>query len=191
MSLRTFTRLPLVRPAVLSARPALLSASRPFHTTRAVPVRVGDPVPDIDLVEDSPGNKVNLAEEFSGSDGIIVGVPAAFSGACSSSHVPSFMNHPKLRDAGRVFVVSVNDPFVMKAWSEQLDPAKQTGIRFLGDPSAAFTKALELDFDGTAIFGGPRGKRYALVIEDGHVAAAYVEPDNIGTTVSMARNVLG
>ena len=54
-------------------------------------------------------------------------------------------------------------------------------IRFLGDPSAKFTKALELDFDGTAIFGGPRGKRYALVVENGHVAAAYVEPDNIGT----------
>lgn len=82
-------------------------------------------------------------------------------------------------------------------------------IRFLGDPSAAFTKALELDFDGTAIFGGPRGKRYALVVENGRVAAAYVEPDNIGTSgkspfhrsvmrvranwgsVSMAENVLG
>lgn len=55
-------------------------------------------------------------------------------------------------------------------------------IRFLGDPSAAFTKALELEFDGTAVFGGPRGKRYALVVENGHVAAAYVEPDNIGTS---------
>lgn len=82
-------------------------------------------------------------------------------------------------------------------------------IRFLGDPSAAFTKALELDFDGTAIFGGPRGKRYALVVENGRVAQAYVEPDNIGTKgkppfygqpdrvitncgpVSMAENVLG
>lgn len=40
---------------------------------------------------------------------------------------------------------------------------------------------LELDFDGTAIFGGVRGKRYALVIEDGKVKSAHVEPDNTGT----------
>lgn len=32
--------------------------------------------------------------------------------ACSSTHVPGYINHPKLKDAGKVFVVSVNDPFV-------------------------------------------------------------------------------
>jgi peroxiredoxin len=42
-------------------------------------------------------------------------------------------------------------------------------IRFLGDPSLAFTKALDLSFDGASIFGGDRSKRYALVIEDGAV----------------------
>jgi hypothetical protein len=53
-------------------------------------------------------------------------------------------------------------------------------IRFLGDPTAKFTKALDLAFDGTAIFGGPRSKRYALEIEDGKVKALHVEPDNTG-----------
>ncbi|KAK3052804.1 hypothetical protein LTR09_006287 [Extremus antarcticus] len=85
-----------------------------------------------------------------------------------------------MKDAGTVFVVSVNDPFVMKAWGEALDPGKKSRIRFLGDPSGAFTKALELDFDATAIFGHPRSKRYALVVEDGVVKEAYVEPDNTG-----------
>lgn len=32
--------------------------------------------------------------------------------ACSSSHVPGYISHPKLAAAGQVFVVSVNDPFV-------------------------------------------------------------------------------
>lgn len=32
--------------------------------------------------------------------------------ACSSTHVPGFINHPKLKEAGQVFVVAVNDPFV-------------------------------------------------------------------------------
>jgi hypothetical protein len=35
-------------------------------------------------------------------------------------------------------------------------------------------------FDAAAIFGGPRSKRYALVIEDGKVKEAHVEPDNTG-----------
>ncbi|KAF4986655.1 hypothetical protein FDECE_15845 [Fusarium decemcellulare] len=191
------------------------AAARSFHSTPRALVRVGQEIPDIDvLVEDSPGNKVNLADEFKSGNGYIVGVPAAFSGTCSSKHIPSYMNHPKLKEAGHVFVVSVNDPFVMKAWSEQLDPAKQTGvsqpykfqpplelewcvanphspqIRFLGDPTGKFTEALDLGFDGSAIFGGMRGKRYALKVEDGKVKKAHVEPDNTGTSVSMAEQVL-
>lgn len=51
-----------------------------FHNTRAAFVKAGDPLPDLDvLVEGSPGNKVNLAKEFQGKKGVIVGTPAAFS----------------------------------------------------------------------------------------------------------------
>ena len=32
--------------------------------------------------------------------------------SCSNSHVPGYIHHPKLRDAGKVVVVTVNDPFV-------------------------------------------------------------------------------
>ena len=53
-------------------------------------------------------------------------------------------------------------------------------IRFLGDPSSAFTRALDLAFDGSSIFGGPRSKRYALTVEAGKVKEAFVEPDNTG-----------
>ena len=112
--------------------PLSATARRTFHTTRPSLVKVGDKIPSLDvLVEDSPGNKVNLAEAFSqGNNGYIVGVPGAFSGTCSAQHVPSYINHPRLKEAGQVFVVAVNDAFVMKAWSEQLDPAKETGVRF-------------------------------------------------------------
>ena len=68
----------------------------------------------------------------------------------------------------------------MAAWGKTLDPAGKTGIRFLGDPSGAFTKALDLTFDSTAIFGNERSKRYALVIDGGKVKEAHVEPDNTG-----------
>lgn len=82
-------------------------------------------------------------------------------------------------------------------------------IRFLADTHAAFTNAVDLAFDATAIFGQPRSRRYALVIEDGKVQEMFVEPDNTGltgqcrqyakksddgtnpTAVSRAENVIG
>ncbi|KAI1101308.1 Redoxin-domain-containing protein [Jackrogersella minutella] len=178
-------------PNALSSAASTITSRRAFHGTPRAFVKVGDAVPDLELQEGSPGSKVNLAAEFAAADGVVVGVPAAFSGACSQTHVPSYIKHPGLREAGRVFVVSVNDAFVMKAWADQLDPTHESGIRFLADPAGDFTKALDLGFDAPAIFGGTRGKRYALVIKDGKVKSVHVEPDNTGTNVSMAEKVLG
>ncbi|MCJ1436461.1 hypothetical protein MMC27_005840 [Xylographa pallens] len=78
----------------------------------------------------------------------------------------------------------------MKAWASALDPSSASGIRFLADPTAEFTRALDLAFDGGAVFGGARSKRYALVIEDGKVSQVHVEPDNTGVDVSTAEKVL-
>ncbi|KAH7361701.1 redoxin [Plectosphaerella cucumerina] len=176
----------------LTARPVAPIAARGFHATPRALVKVGDEIPDLEvLYENTPATKVNLAEVFKRDNGIIIGVPAAFSPGCSSKHIPSYINHPKLKEAGAVVVVSVNDPFVMKAWGEQMDPVNDSGIRWLGDPTGSFTQALDLDFDAKAIFGNDRSKRYALVVEDGKVKSAHVEPDNTGTDVSMAEKVLG
>lgn len=59
-------------------------------------------------------------------------------------------------------------------------PCSHRQIRFLADPTLALTKGLDLSFDAASIFGGDRSKRYALVIEDGAVKEAHVEPDNTG-----------
>lgn len=90
-----------------------------------------------------------------------------------------------------------------KAWADSLDPSGKSGvsflffvllylgpinradivseqIRFLGDPSGEFTKALDLSFESSAIFGNDRSKRYVLLVEDGKVKEAFVEPDNTG-----------
>lgn len=53
-------------------------SSRSFHAARPTLVNVGDKVPDVELVENSPGNKVSIAKELKGK-GLIIGVPAAFS----------------------------------------------------------------------------------------------------------------
>lgn len=106
-------RAPLRRIAL--ARPA--APTRAFHSTPRALIRAGDEIPETDgLFENSAAAKVSLADEFKSGDGYIVGVPGAFTGTCSSKHIPSYINSPKLKDAGKVFVLSVNDPFVY-VWS--------------------------------------------------------------------------
>lgn len=53
-------------------------ARRCFHASATRFVKVGDSIPDVELMESSPGNKVNLATELKGKKGVIVGVPAAY-----------------------------------------------------------------------------------------------------------------
>jgi 2-Cys peroxiredoxin 5 len=65
-------------------------------------------------------------------------------------------------------------------------PCSHHQIRFLADPSLAFTKGLDLNFDAASIFGGDRSKRYALLIEDGAVKEAHVESDNTGLNGTIA-----
>lgn len=87
-----------------------------FHTTRPalVPVRPGDALPDTDaLMEGTPGTRVNLAREADRVNNmLLIGVPAAFSPACSARHVPGYAQHPRTREFDLVGVVSVNDVFV-------------------------------------------------------------------------------
>ncbi len=126
---RQFSRLRLPRsiPVFLSAPPP----SRNFHASRVNSVQVNDAIPNVDLMETSPGNKVSIAKELKGK-GLIIGIPAAFSPSCSNSHIPGYINHPGLKDAGQVFVVGVNDPFVMGAFAKSLDADNKSGVRRSG-----------------------------------------------------------
>lgn len=100
------------------------SSSRLFHTTPRVLLKAGDAVPSVEIHEGSPGNTVDLSKETAKGKYIIVGVPGAFSPACSSSHAPGYIkNFDKLAQKGvdGVFVVAVNDAFVTKAWADSLN----------------------------------------------------------------------
>ena len=53
------------------ARPA--AARRLFHASAPALVQVGDKLPNVDLTENSPGNKVNLATELKSGKGVVIG----------------------------------------------------------------------------------------------------------------------
>ncbi|ORY78578.1 hypothetical protein BCR37DRAFT_108311 [Protomyces lactucae-debilis] len=150
-------------------------------------------LPDIQLRKDSPGTLVSVPTP---KKSIIIGIPAAFSPACSSIHIPGYLKRLK-ELAGKgvtaLTVVSVNDAFVQGAYGKQMlqDYPETHGITidFLADQDAAWTKAAELEFDASAILGGMRCRRFAAVLEDGVVRDVYVEADGTGVTTSAAEHV--
>lgn len=143
------------------------------------------------LQENSPGNAVDLAKEVAHGKYIVIGLPAAFSPACSASHIPGYIKHlEELKKKGvkQVLVTTVNDAFVTAAWSKSLGTPKD--IRIIADTQGAFAKAGQHLFDSKKIFGNDRSVRYAAIVQDGKVVQEFDEPDKTGVDVSSAENVL-
>lgn len=136
-------------------------------------ISVGSALPDASLLimGDGGAEAVSMATKLKGRNVVIFGLPGAYTGTCTTSHVPSFMRvADKLRAKGvdEIICLSVNDPFVMKAWGESTGAAAK-GITFLADGDASFTKAIGMDFSAPANGFFDRSQRYALYAVDGVV----------------------
>jgi glutaredoxin/glutathione-dependent peroxiredoxin len=144
-------------------------------------VAIGDRLPKATFLERGPEG-VRAVESGTLLDGrniALFGLPGAFTGTCSSKHVPSFIRAAdslRARGIDEIVCVSVNDPFVMGAWSDATG-AGAAGIRMLADPSGAFVQALGLAFDRpeSGLFG--RSKRFSLQAVDGEVRQLNLEPN--------------
>lgn len=136
-------------------------------------IAVGDRLPEATLYEmtaDGP-KPVESAAVFGSGTVAIFGVPGAFTPTCHLKHMPSFVaNADALRAKGvdAIVCVTVNDPFVAKAWAEATG-ADKAGIRVLGDATAAFVNALGITFDGSVVGLGTRAMRFSMVAKDGTV----------------------
>ena len=142
-------------------------------------IQVGDTLPAADLMQmgDAGPEKTSLTDLAAGRKVVIFGLPGAYTGTCSSEHVPGFIQHAEaLRAKGvdDIICVSVNDAFVMKAWAKDTG-AEAAGLKLLGDPLSSFTKSVGLDFDAPDFGLVGRSLRYAMVVEDGKVTALNVE----------------
>ncbi len=136
-------------------------------------ISTGEKLPEATLVQmgaDGP-EPVALADKTKGRKVVIFAVPGAFTPTCHSAHVPSFIRTKEQFDGKGVdelICVSVNDPFVMKAWGESTG-AEAAGITMLSDADSAFTTAIGMNFDAPPAGLIGRSKRYAMLVEDGTV----------------------
>ncbi|KIC51791.1 peroxiredoxin [Tateyamaria sp. ANG-S1] len=142
-------------------------------------ISVGDTLPDASLVHlgaDGPA-EVKLSEKTAGRKVVIFALPGAYTGTCSTAHVPSFIrtiDQFKAKGVDEVMCVSVNDPFVMGAWGDATG-ATAAGITMLGDADASFTKAMGRAFTAPPVGLYDRSTRYAMVVEDGKVTVLQEE----------------
>jgi peroxiredoxin/glutaredoxin len=150
--------------------------------------------PDVELPIRRDGQWATLRTGpwLAGRKVVIFGLPGAFTPTCSSSHVPRYQElHGAFRARGvdEIVCVSVNDPFVMEAWqADQQAP----DITFLPDGNGTLSEALGLLVDKRPLNFGARSWRYALVVDDGVITQAHLEPEKPGDPfeVSDADSVL-
>jgi peroxiredoxin len=108
--------------------------------------------------------EVDSSEYLADKKVMLVGVPGAFTPTCHVSHLPGYIEHLSSFEAKgySVVFISVNDPFVMKAWSEA---SNANGIDMIADGNGDLTEALGLVMDASGFGLGKRCMRFAMAIE--------------------------
>jgi peroxiredoxin len=157
-----------------------------------VTIKVGDKVPEgvfKVMKSDGPG-AYSSKELFAGKKVVLFSVPGAFTPTCSKQHLPGFIEKAgelKMKGIGAIACMAVNDVFVMAAWGESSGAGDK--VLLLADGNGDYTRALGLELDATGFGMGKRGKRFAMVVDDGVVQQLFVE--NPGEfKVSSADHVL-
>ncbi len=124
-------------------------------------------------------DQIKAADLFSGRKVAFFGLPGAYTGTCSTLHVPSFIRvADDLRGKGveEIVCIATDGPHVMDAWAKATGGDK-AGITFLSDATGEFTKGLGVSFDAPPIGFFGRSKRYSAYAVDGVVQQYNAEPN--------------
>ena len=153
----------------------------------------GDSLPDVTFrVFDGEGiQSLSTKDVFGGKRVVLFAVPGAFTPTCHLEHLPGFVENAtafKEKGIDTVACVAVNDPFVLDAWAKATGAAGK--VLFLSDGNVEFTKAIGMDFDGSAIGLSTRSQRYAMVVDDGVVTVLQTENSPGVAEVSTAEAIL-
>ena len=157
-------------------------------------ISTGDTLPEATLIQmgaDGP-EEVRISDKTKGRKVVIFAVPGAYTGTCTTAHVPSFIRTKKQFDdkgVDEIMCLSVNDPFVMQAWGESTG-ATAAGLTMVSDAASEFTKAIGMDFDAPPVGLFARSKRYAMLVEDGTVTALNLEENPGACGISAGEGLL-
>ena len=146
-------------------------------------IEVGMRIPEATLLKQGGDGfeAVEIGAYLKGRRVVMFGLPGAFTGDCSSLHLPSFVRTAdafRAKGFDEIICLSVNDPFVMSAWGDSAG-ATEAGITMLADADASLTKALGMNFSAPPVGLYDRSLRYAVAIDDGVVTHANVDEPRV------------
>ena len=141
-------------------------------------IQVGDRLPQATfriMTPDGPAARTT-DDLFKDRKVVLVGMPGAFTPTCDRNHLPGYVTRAdeiRAKGVDAIAVTSVNDVFVLKAWSQSAGADGK--VEMLADGNGDFARALGLAFDGSGFGLGTRSQRYSMLVEDGVVKAINVE----------------
>jgi peroxiredoxin len=115
------------------------------------------------------------ADLFDGKRVVIFSLPGAFTPTCSAYQLPGF--EEKYDDflglgIDDIYCISVNDGFVMNAWTQDQNIEK---VKLIPDGNAYFTRSMGMLVNKSNLGFGDRSWRYAAVVENGIIEKLFVE----------------
>jgi len=156
-------------------------------------IRIGEPLPNVQVAELVGGDvrTVDLQAFCGQRNLVIIGVPGAFMPSCTRLHLPDFIGKaPALKAAGidEVVCIAPNNPWVLHAWAERLDPGRH--VRFLSDGNLEFATRAGLTLRDDANFVGRTMRRFLMRVANRTVRRLTVEDDVIAVTCTRADDVV-
>lgn len=141
-------------------------------------IKVGDRMPagKFRVMGEAGPADLESAQLFGGRRVLLFSVPGAFTPTCNLKHLPGYIARAdELRAKGidTIACMAVNDVFVMSAWGKSAGADGK--VQMLADGNGDYARALGLELDVTGAGMGMRGKRFAMIVNDGVVERLDVE----------------
>lgn len=139
-------------------------------------IRVRDENPDPDNPNPYHWETLTTDDVFKDRSVIVFSLPGAFTPTCSTYQLPGFeLLAPNFygKDIDDIYVISVNDSFVMNAWAKQ---QKLEYVKTIPDGSGTFTRAMNMLVSKDNLSFGDRSWRYAMLVVDEEIVKMWVEP---------------
>lgn len=142
-------------------------------------INVGDRMPKgtFSVMGANGPESLSSSALFDGKKVVLFSVPGAFTPTCSAKHLPGFVQNSaalKAKGVDTIACMAVNDVFVMSAWGKAGNVGNE--VVMLADGNGEYTRALGMELDATGFGMGQRGKRFALIVDDGIVSQINLEP---------------
>ena len=157
-------------------------------------IGVGDKLPagEFTLLGADGPTSLSVEEISKGKKIILFGLPGAYTGTCTTKHMPSFVERAdELRAKGidGIYCLATNDVFVMQSWGEATG-ALEAGITMLTDGPSDFVKAIGMNFNAPPVGFVDRCKRFAAIVDDGTLTAIGIDENPGECSLSSGLSIL-